>query len=59
MAAIYERLLTKIAKHWIAGNSLEDAIEAVKSANKLGIHAIINYLGEHIIDKSIIDHTVE
>ncbi|GIU71403.1 MAG: proline dehydrogenase [Candidatus Nitrosocaldaceae archaeon] len=59
MHAIYERLLTKIAKHWIAGNSLEDAIESVKSANKLGIHAIINYLGEHIIDKSIIDHTVE
>ncbi len=55
----YEQLLAKIAKQWIAGNKLDDAIDACKIANRIGIHGIINYLGEHIRDQSMIKHTID
>lgn len=56
---IYELVLIKMAKQWIAGNRLEAAIEASIDANRYGMHAIINYLGEHIVDPSLVKESVE
>lgn len=43
--------LIKFARQWIAGETLDNAIETARKANSNGTGAIINYLGEHIRDK--------
>jgi len=43
--------LIKFARQWIAGETLDDAIESARKANSNGLGAIINYLGEHVRDK--------
>ena len=50
----YEHLVARLARQWIAGDVLNDALNSTKEVNKLGMHAIINYLGEHINDEHII-----
>ena len=39
--------LIHLAKRWVAGEYLEDAVERSKSANIRGISGIINHVGEH------------
>ncbi len=56
---LYEHLVTRLARKWIAGDKLDDALDSSKKANKLGMHAIINYLGEHIYEESIIKDIIE
>jgi len=46
-----EKVLFKIAKHWIAGNTVDDALISAKSAYRLRRHAIINKLGEYHTSK--------
>ena len=42
-------LLEKIiAGKWIAGPSINDALKRAEHFNKLGMHTIINYLGEEL-----------
>jgi proline dehydrogenase len=41
-----ERLLFRVAKKWVAGNSADEAIAAAKAANSRGMAAILNFLGE-------------
>jgi len=43
--------LIRLARQWIAGENLDDAIESARKANSNGTGAIINYLGEHVRDK--------
>ncbi len=43
-------LIVRFVRQWIAGETLSDAFTRVKSENKAGIAAIINFLGEHIHD---------
>ena len=43
--------LIKFARHWIAGETSGEAIKIAKKKNQEGFGVIINYLGEHIIDK--------
>jgi proline dehydrogenase len=43
---LMERLLFRVAKKWVAGNSIDDAIAAAKAANSKGMAAILNFLGE-------------
>ena len=38
----------RFARQWIAGETLEDAVEQAKKKNRAGIGAIINFLGEHV-----------
>jgi proline dehydrogenase len=38
----------RLARQWIAGETLDDAITIVKKANTKGLGAIINFLGEHV-----------
>lgn len=51
-----EKFLFKIAKQWIAGNTVDDALSSAKDAYKIGRHVIINKLGEyHTTKKQIHD----
>lgn len=54
-----EKFLFRIAKQWIAGDSMQQAIESARLANKKGMDAIINRLGEHITTKSQVEKTVK
>lgn len=56
-SALIEKFLFKIAKQWIAGNTMEQALKSAREANKNGMAAIINRLGEHVASKSQIDET--
>jgi proline dehydrogenase len=59
MTRITERLFYRIAKRWIAGYTLQDAMDAARNANKRKIHAILNRLGEHTPDRRLIQQYVE
>jgi len=54
-----EKFLFRIAKQWIAGDSMQQALESARLANKKGMDAIINRLGEHIKTKSQVEKTVK
>ena len=55
---LIEKVLFGIAKQWIAGESIDNALESAKFAYKEGRHAIINKLGEYHTSKSKIRETV-
>src|SRR3989304_28552 len=44
--------LIRFARQWIAGVTLDEAVERGKKENNSGIGAIINFLGEHVRDKA-------
>jgi proline dehydrogenase len=54
-----EKILYGIAKQWIAGETINDALKSVRSAYKKGRHAIVNKLGEYHKSKTQIINTVE
>ena len=56
---LMEKVLFKIAKRWIAGNNVNDALTSAKIAYKSGRHAIINKLGEYHTSKKQITTTME
>lgn len=58
-SGLMERFLFRIAKQWIAGDSMEQALESARIANKNGMDAIINKLGEHLTSKSQVEKTVK
>ncbi|MGH9999407.1 MAG: proline dehydrogenase family protein [Nitrosopumilaceae archaeon] len=58
-SGLMEKFLFRIAKQWIAGDSMQQAIESARLANKKGMDAIINRLGEHITTKSQVEKTVK
>ncbi len=51
-------LLMRFARQWVAGETIEDALRAVRETNARGIHAIVNYLGEHYHEKPPVEATV-
>lgn len=53
-----EKFLFRIAKQWIAGDTMKEALASAKTANKNGMDAIINRLGEHMTSKGQIDDTI-
>ena len=55
---LIEKFLFQIAKQWIAGDTMKQALESAKLANKNDMYAIINKLGEHLTSKDQIDSTV-
>jgi len=59
MTRITERLFYRIAKRWIAGYTLEDAIKAARDANERKMQALLNRLGEHTPDRNLISQYVE
>ena len=59
MTRITERLFYRIAKRWIAGYTLTDAIKAARDANERKMQALLNRLGEHTPDRNLIQQYVE
>jgi proline dehydrogenase len=59
LARITERLFYRIARRWIAGYTLEDAIDAARKANDRKMQALLNRLGEHTPDRNLIQQYVE
>jgi proline dehydrogenase len=59
MPGLTERLLYRVAKRWIAGYSLEDAIKVAHDANSRKLRAILNRLGEHTPDEKLIQSYTE
>jgi proline dehydrogenase len=59
MPGLTERLLYRVAKRWIAGYSLEDAIKVAHDANNRKLKAILNRLGEHTPDEKLIQSYTE
>ena len=53
-----EKFLFRIAKQWIAGDTMDEALKSACQANENGMAAIINRLGEHITSKAQIDQMV-
>jgi len=54
-----EKILFGVAKQWIAGETIDDALISAKEAYKKGRHAIVNKLGEYHTSKSQITKTVK
>lgn len=48
MAGLLSGLLLRIAKHWIAGETFEDAIARVQQSSAHNVRGIVNLLGEEI-----------
>ena len=56
---LMEKFLFKIAKQWIAGDTIDDALVSAKDAYQSGRHAIINKLGEYHTSKNQISTTMK
>ncbi len=54
-----EKILLKVARQWIAGQTVNEALLTAKQAYKNGRHAIINKLGEYHTSKKVIAKTVD
>lgn len=59
MPGVTERLLYRVAKRWIAGYNLEDAIRVAHDANNRRLRVIVNRLGEHTPDQKLIQGYTE
>jgi len=59
MTRITERLFYRIAKRWIAGYTVQDAVNAARNANERKMQALLNRLGEHTPDRTLIQQYVE
>jgi len=53
-----DRLFLPIAKHFIAGTTLEEAVSTSKEMNGRGFKVIVNFLGEEIKDEKELDQTM-
>lgn len=56
---LMEKFLFKIAKKWIAGNTIDDALFSARDAYQSGRHVIINKLGEYHTSKKQIQETIK
>jgi proline dehydrogenase len=59
MPGLTERLLYRVAKRWIAGYNLEDAIKVAHDANNRKLRVILNRLGEHTPDEKLVQGYTE
>lgn len=57
-AGLMERLLFRVAKKWVAGSSVDEALAAARAANSRGMSAILNFLGEETKELEVIEQTV-
>ncbi len=55
MPGLVERLLYRVAKRWIAGYELEDAVKAARDANGRKLRVLLNRLGEHTPNRKLIE----
>jgi proline dehydrogenase len=57
-STLIEKILFKVAKQWIAGDTMDDALKSAREANIHGMNAILNQLGEHFTSNVQVSHTV-
>lgn len=57
-SGLLEKALFKVASQWISGETMEDALRSASLANKNGMGAILNKLGEHITVKTQVNQTI-
>ena len=55
---LIEKLLFRLSKKWIAGYSIDDALNYALNANERGLKCIINYLGEDLKNAEMVKKTV-
>jgi len=48
-----------LVKKWIAGEKISDGLRRAKEANRKGMGALLDYLGEHYTDKKRVNQTVK
>lgn len=53
-----EKILFGVAKQWIAGDTINEALSAAKISYKNGMSVIINKLGEYHTSKPLIEKTI-
>jgi proline dehydrogenase len=53
------RVFKKISRRFVAGETLEDALEVAKKLNSEGIKVILDYLGEHYTNKEEVLRALE
>ncbi|MBI3116298.1 MAG: proline dehydrogenase family protein, partial [Thaumarchaeota archaeon] len=56
---IKQDLVYKIAKRWISGREMSEALETAKGVNKKGIGVILNYLGEDVTETPVAERHAE
>ena len=54
-----EKFLFKIAKKWIAGDTIDDALLSAKTVYQMKKHAIINKLGEYHTTKKQVQESID
>lgn len=52
-------LLFRFASRFVAGETMDAAVERAVEVNSRGMHAILNFLGEHYTDMSRVKHGLE
>ncbi len=57
-ASLIERLLFRVAKKWVAGYSVEEAMTSAVDANSRNMPAILNFLGEDTKDAKLIEQNI-
>lgn len=55
---LMEKALFVVAKRWIAGDTIDDALESARLSYRNGRHAIVNKLGEYHKSRTLIHKTV-
>ena len=53
-----EKVLFGVAKQWIAGNTIDDALDVARTSYKAGMNVIINRLGEYHTSSQLIKKTM-
>jgi proline dehydrogenase len=56
---LMEKILFGVAKQWVAGNTIDDALCVAQKSYKNGMSVIINRLGEYHTSSNIIQKTVD
>ncbi|MEM2785418.1 MAG: proline dehydrogenase family protein [Candidatus Nitrosotenuis sp.] len=57
-STLMEKILFGVAKQWIAGDTISDALSAAQTSYRNGMGVIINKLGEYHTSKQMIEKTV-
>ena len=56
---LMEKFLFKIAKKWIAGDTIDDALSSARAAYQMKRHVIINKLGEYHTTKKQVQESID
>ena len=52
-------VLVRFASQWVAGETMAGAIARAEEANRRGIAAILNFLGEHNVERTAVEAAVD